>query len=64
MIKFSKILLFAHDAKIYEKVKNITDYYQLQSDIEAIARWYDRNAFRLNIDKCHIMNNAKSLKDL
>ena len=56
VIKYSEILLFADDAKLYKNIVCQADCVELQSDIVAIAVWCARNALELNIGKCNVMN--------
>ena len=56
VIKYSEILLFADDAKIFKNVLCQADCLELQSDIVAMAVWCARNDPELNVEKYHVMN--------
>ena len=56
VVKYSKIFLYADDAKIFKNIKSVLDCIKLQRDIDAVAEWCSSNALKLNIEKCHTMN--------
>jgi len=50
--KWSKMLLFADDCKIYTSVSSVSDCQQLQGDLENVSKWCQDNRLELNIEKC------------
>lgn len=52
----SNILLFADDVKIFLKIKSLSDARQLQSDIDTIIDWCNRNNLQINANKCYTMS--------
>ena len=59
VIRHSKLLIFADDAKMYKRIKSEKDLDDLQSDINSLVNWSKLNAFDLNIGKCHIISFHK-----
>lgn len=54
-IKYSRILLFADDCKIFMRVNSYSDQCCLQSDLSGFNDWCVKNGLELNIDKCKLM---------
>ena len=52
--------MFADDAKIMRRVKNMEDCDKLQEDIDRIFEWSKDWQMEFNINKCHIMRMGKS----
>ena len=52
---FTSFLLFADDLKFYMKVQDPHDCNRIQSDLDHLAQWCDRNGMELNINKCQVM---------
>jgi Reverse transcriptase (RNA-dependent DNA polymerase) len=61
---FSKMLLFADDLKIFRIVKSLDDAALLQSDLNALVKWCDRNALSLNVQKCKFMSFNRSRSNI
>lgn len=55
VIQYSEIRLFADDAKLFLKIKNVNDCEKLQIDVNNIYKWSENNMLPLNISKCSIM---------
>ena len=49
---FNPSSLFADDTKIYSRIRNEVDIYQLQQDIDKLLRWSERWQMPFNISKC------------
>lgn len=49
----TNILLFADDLKLFSKISSIEDAHKLQTDINIICGWCERNDLQLNRDKCY-----------
>ena len=59
VIKYSNILLFTDDAKLYKRINNDRDVGQLQRDIRSLNDLGTRNIVDLNINKWYVMNFSK-----
>ncbi len=51
--------MFADDAKIMRKVKNLEDCNKLQEDLYKIYEWSVKWQMEFNISKCHVMKMGK-----
>lgn len=58
-LKFSKVLLFADDVKMFHTIKSPLDQSKLQIDLDSVVEWTKLNKLVLNIDKCSIMNFSR-----
>lgn len=54
-IKYSDILLFADDAKIYKTLHSTDDCDKLQEDFNNLSKWCVNNDLSINISKCNIL---------
>jgi len=54
------IKLFADDTKVYARVINIDDCYQLQSDLKELESWSQKWQISFNISKCKSMHIGRS----
>lgn len=59
VIRFSKVLLFADDLKLFKSVGSITDCHMLQNDLSNITLWCEHNFLDLNIGKCKTISFSK-----
>lgn len=59
-IKFSKIIFFADDFKIYREIQTVEDCQKLQSDLNSAFNWSLDNGFEFNIKKCAIISFYKN----
>ena len=50
------ISMFADDTKIYTTVKDITDSYRLQADLNSLVKWARDWLLRFNVSKCKHMS--------
>lgn len=50
--KYSKILIYADDLKLYQKIKSVEDCNRLQSDIRSVLKWSLENTLDFNLSKC------------
>lgn len=55
VVQHSEIRLFADDAKLFLKIRNISDCEKLQIDVQNIYKWSEVNMLPLNISKCSTM---------
>jgi ribonucleases P/MRP protein subunit RPP40 len=53
------ISLYADDVKIAKIIKSNDDAMQLQSAIDNLKSWCDKNCLHLNLDKCAVMTISK-----
>ena len=51
----STLNLFADDMLLYKPIKSSVDFNNLQSDIDKVSEWVDRNHLTLNTAKCKSM---------
>jgi len=51
-----KIFLFADDAKIFCKIKSVDDQHGLQTNLNKLYLWSEKNHLPLNINKCQVPN--------
>lgn len=51
-LKWSKVLLYADDLKIFMRIKSIADCVRLQCDLNTISQWCSNNCLEINIAKC------------
>jgi hypothetical protein len=56
VITKSLCLLYADDVKLFKEVKDPSDCYDLQRDIDNLSRWCDANGLRINVGKCKFMS--------
>lgn len=55
----TNILLFADDLKLFCRIKSIEDVQKLQTDINTIFNWCEKNDLQLNRDKCYFIAFSK-----
>lgn len=55
VLKFSDILLYADDAKIYCDINSLNDAENVQTDLDAVYSWCNSNRMFLNISKCSVV---------
>ena len=55
-LKYSKLLLFADDAKIFKEISSPNDCLLLQTDIDNFFNWCSMWRMQLNVDKCYFIN--------
>lgn len=48
----SNCLLFADDSKLFRKINDVADCYQLQNDVNDLTKWCTLNKLSLNVEKC------------
>lgn len=53
-------LFYADDLKIYSSISDITDCYELQSQLKKIQEWCSSHNLKLNAKKCKIMSYCKT----
>lgn len=54
-------MLYADDVKIYQEVRNRSDWNFIQNDLNAVSEWCDYNKLELNINKCKFMVLSRQL---
>ncbi|XP_075167476.1 uncharacterized protein LOC142239568 [Haematobia irritans] len=60
LLKYSRMLLFADDWKIYSRVNSFMDTLRLQSDLDAVSLWCSENGLPINVSKCCKVSFSKS----
>lgn len=56
-----KILMFADDVKIYNRISGIDDARKLQNDLVELTKWCTINGLSLNTSKCYVMTTTRKL---
>ena len=54
-VKYSNILLYADDLKLYRIIKDFEDCHKLQNDIDNLFSWALFNKLSYNVQKCTLM---------
>ena len=49
------LIMFADDAFLYKVVQSITDFQDLQSDVNSFAQWTADHDLKLNVKKCKLL---------
>ena len=52
-------LIFADDVKLYRRITNFNDCYNLQQDLTQLSRWCITNKLELNTNKCKIVSYTR-----
>ena len=55
----STILQFADDLKMFRVIHDVTDFNQLQEDIDSLVTWANKWQLRFNVSKCHLLHLGK-----
>lgn len=55
-IKYSHVLLYADDAKIFKRINSIQDCQHLQNDFNGLIEWCNNNDLQLNFSKCNVLS--------
>jgi hypothetical protein len=63
-LKYSKIMMYADDAKIYLPVNDIQDCDKLQKDLNYIIQWSEMWKMKLNVAKCKIISVVHKINNL
>lgn len=58
-VKYSEVLMFADDLKLYRTIRSIDDCKLLQHDLMNIIEWCDINDMKMNISKCSVTSYTK-----
>ncbi|KAI5721013.1 hypothetical protein M8J77_014623 [Diaphorina citri] len=61
-IKYSSILMFADDVKIYKSIASIHDCLLLQRDLDCFFNWLETNGMELSVHKCAVMEFCRVKK--
>lgn len=62
-IKFSKLLMYADDVKIFQICKDSDDHSLLQQDLDSFFVWCSINLMELNLKKCKHMHFSRKLDE-
>lgn len=63
-VKYSNILMYADDLKLFKIINSRTDSYELQKDLDAVAVWSVNNKIFFNINKCKVMTLTRKKNPL
>ena len=55
----STILQFADDLKMFRVIHDVTDFNQLQEDIDSLVTWANKWQLQFNVSKCHLLHLGK-----
>lgn len=61
VVKFSKILMYADDVKLFVSLRNVDDSYILQDDLNRLSVWCNVNSMSLNFKKCKKLSFNRSV---
>uniref|UniRef100_A0A0A1X4N6 Probable RNA-directed DNA polymerase from transposon BS n=1 Tax=Zeugodacus cucurbitae TaxID=28588 RepID=A0A0A1X4N6_ZEUCU len=64
VIKFSEILLYADDVKLFKSYTSHNERTELQSDLNNLVTWCHKNDMPLNLKKCKTMCFSRRTVDL
>jgi hypothetical protein len=56
---FDYVLFYANDTKLFLPVSGFQDCLKIQSDLNKLSEWCDRNSLLLNVAKCWIITFAR-----
>lgn len=59
-IRFSNVLLFADDLKLFKHIRNDGDVVSLQKDLDSVFLWSVVNKMSFNSSKCQVMTFTRS----
>ncbi|XP_075157586.1 uncharacterized protein LOC142230848 [Haematobia irritans] len=59
IIKYSNILMFADDVKLFRSFNVPVDQYYLQIDLDNFSNWCELNLMELNTSKCKLMRFSR-----
>ena len=51
--------MFADDCLLYNEIKILNDFLQLQKDLKLLENWADEWGMKFNAKKCYIISNEK-----
>lgn len=54
-----KVLLFADDVKLFQKIKSLQDCIKLQRDLATLGLWCTENKLNLNVSKCFFISFSR-----
>jgi len=60
VLKYSKLLLYADDLKIFRRIGTAADAHCLQQDLDSLHSWSITNKLNFNISKCHVVHFSRS----
>lgn len=60
VVKFSNMLMFADDVKLFMPIRSVVDYNFLQEDLNALTNWCILNGMSLNKGKCKKLSFCRS----
>lgn len=64
VIRHSKILLFADDAKIYKEITSEFDCISLQADLNSVLLWCSSNKMDVNVSKSSVLTFSRRTNEM
>jgi hypothetical protein len=55
-----RVLFYADDMKLFLPVRGFKDCMKIQSDLNKLSEWCERNSFFLNVDKCKTITFSRT----
>jgi hypothetical protein len=52
IFNYIRVLIYVDDMKLYLPVRGFQDCMKIQSDLNKLSEWCERNSLFLNVDKC------------
>jgi Reverse transcriptase (RNA-dependent DNA polymerase) len=60
LFQFVRVLFYADDMKLFLPVQGFQDCLKMQSDLNRLAEWCEKNALPLNVGKCKTISFSRS----
>jgi hypothetical protein len=57
---YVRVLYYADDMKLFLPVRGFQDCMKIQSDLNKLSEWCERNSFFLNVDKCKTITLSRT----
>jgi hypothetical protein len=57
---YVRVLFYADDMKVFHPVRGFQDCMKIQSDLNKLSEWCDRNSLFFNVDKCKIITFSRT----
>jgi hypothetical protein len=60
IFEYVRVLFYADDMKLFLPVKSFQDCAKIQSDLNKLSEWYERNSLFLNVDNCKTIRFSRT----
>jgi hypothetical protein len=57
---YIRVLFYADDMKLFLPVRGFQDCMKIQSDLNKLSKWCERNSLFLNVDRCKIITFSRT----